>query len=241
MLSQDIINEFAPTGKLRVALNHGNRILVGRNDDGAPKGISVDLATGLAAELGLDIDFVHFDRAVDVSSTATVDLWDICFLAVDPKRAEVIDFTDPYVAIEGRYLASASCDAADAEALVRSGAKVGTVIGSAYTLTLERKEGAENLVKFAKFQEMMAALDAGKVAAAAGIGAVMAEEGARRAGTRILSPAFMEIRQAMAIVKGRDAAAAFLRAWVQDAARAGRTGDILEAYGVSRDCAVVPA
>lgn len=232
--------QFAPTGILRVALNHGNRILVSRDETGRPGGISVDLANRLGEWLGLDVVFMEFDRAVDVSDSATEDLWDVCFLAVDPKRAATVDFTDPYVRIEGRYLASADCVAGDAEELVRSGVKVGTVDGSAYTLTLKRKPGAENLVVYPDIFAMLAALDAGEVAAAAGIGNVMEAEADTRPGARVLSPPFMEIRQAMAIVKGRDDAAPALRGFVADLARSGATGDILERHGVSRDSAIVP-
>lgn len=237
-ISEDVKGQYAPQGTLRVALNHGNRILVGRNDEGAPFGISVDLARALSAELGLPLEFVEFDRAVDVSSSASDDLWDVCFLAVDPKRAETIDFTNPYIRIEGRYLAAPGCDAADAEALVASGAQVGTVKGSAYTLTLERKPGAEHLVVYEDIDAMLAALDAGEVMAGAGIGAVMEAESDKRPGARVLSPPFMEIRQAMAIIKGRPLAAAHLKDFISRLAKQGKVGDILERHGVSRDCAM---
>ncbi|WP_394199294.1 transporter substrate-binding domain-containing protein [Litoreibacter albidus] len=238
-MTTDIASEFAPTGKLRVALNHGNRILVGREADGTPKGITVDLAQALATHLGTDLTFVEFDRAVDVSNSATENAWDVCFLAVDPKRAETIDFTDPYVRIEGRYLAAASCAAETADALVASGIPVGTVDGSAYTLTLSRKPGAEKLVTFPDIHAMLEALDAGEISAVAGIGDVMEIEAKQRAGARTLQPPFMEILQAMAIVKGRPNAAAHLRAFLSNLARSGGVGDILEAHGVNRDSAIV--
>ncbi|WP_417811797.1 transporter substrate-binding domain-containing protein [Thalassospira alkalitolerans] len=239
-MTTDIVAEFAPTGTLRVALNHGNRILVGRDSNGTPKGISVDLANALAKDLGVDLTFVEFDRAVDVSNSAEDDVWDVCFLAVDPKRAQTIDFTDPYIRIEGRYLASVACTAETADALVASGDPVGTVEGSAYTLTLSRKPGAEHLVTFPDIHSMLAALDAGEVKAVAGIGAVMEAEAKLREGARTLQPPFMEIRQAMAIVKGRPEAANYLRHFLAELARSGRVGDILEAHGVSRDSAIVP-
>ncbi|MCJ7872812.1 transporter substrate-binding domain-containing protein [Phaeobacter sp. J2-8] len=239
-MTTDIVAEFVTTGTLRVALNHGNRILVGRNTDGTPKGISVDLAKALASDLGVDLTFVEFDRAVDVSNSAEDDLWDVCFLAVDPKRAQTIDFTDPYIRIEGRYLAGAGCTAETADALVTSGAPVGTVEGSAYTLTLARKPGAEHLVTFPDIHAMLAALDAGELHAVAGIGAVMETEAKLRPGARTLQPPFMEILQAMAIVKGRPKATAHLRHFLAELARSGRVGDILEAHGVSRDSAIAP-
>lgn len=238
-ITPGIRQEFAPRGVLRVALNHGNRILVGRDPQGQPTGISVDLAHVLARWLAVGLVFVEYDRAVDVSASSDKDQWDLCFLAVDPARAETLDFTQPYVRIDGRYLASARCDAADADQLIASGAKVGTVDGSAYTLNLQRKPGARNLVVYPNIHALLAALDSDEVAAVAGIGAVMAAEAATRAGARILEPPFMEIRQAMAIVKGRPAAARALRSFLAELAESGVTGDILERHGVARDCAVL--
>lgn len=238
--SAETLAQYAPAGPLRVALNHGNRVLVSRDETGRPVGISVDLAKRLAETLGLRLEFVEFERAVDVSSSAQADVWDVCFLAVDPKRAETIDFADPYVRIEGCYLASAASGAADADALVASGARVGSVEGSAYSLTLVRKPGAEHLAMYRDIFAALAALDAGEVEAIAGIRQAMEGEAARRPGARVLQPPFMEILQAMAVPRGRPLAAAHLRSFLAGCARNGFVGDVLERHDVERSCAIVP-
>lgn len=230
----------APHGRLRAALNHGNFVLVGRDAAGRPKGISVDLASAFAEAMGLELTFVEHDRAVDVSASAQSDTWDICFLAVDPKRAETIDFTMPYIRIEGCYLAGPTCDALDAAALVASGAAVGSVRGSAYSLALLRTEGAENLVLYENLDLALAALDRGEVVAVAGIREAMAHQSISRPGARVLEPPFMEILQAMAIPQGRALGATVLKSWLAEAARSGVTADILERHGVARSCALLP-
>ena len=239
-IATEVRVQYAPAGELRVALNHGNRVLVGRDASGRPEGISVDLAQMLAAEVDLPLRFIEFDRAIDVFSSAQDDVWDVCFLAVDPRRAETIDFTDPYVRIEGSYLGAAACSSATSDELVASGARVGSIVGTAYTLTLERLPGYENVVLYKDILALLAALDAGEVEAIAGIGAVMAREAESRPGARVLAPPFMEIRQAMAVPRGRPMAGAHLRQFISDAARRGRIGDILERQGVGRGSAIVP-
>jgi polar amino acid transport system substrate-binding protein len=238
-VSQEILAQYAPKSVLRVALNHGNRVLVARNPDDNPIGISVDLAKALAEILELPVQFVNFERAVDVSSSSGDDLWDVCFLAVDPKRAESIDFTPPYVRIEGSYLASATAQVMDANELVTSDAKVGTIEGTAYTLTLQRKLGADNLILYHDIHAALYALDAGEVEAIAGICQAMEGESAKRPGSRVLTPPFMEIRQAMAMPSGRPLASQHLRSTLGHFVSAGLVGDILERHGVSRDCAIV--
>lgn len=232
-------SEFAPTGVLRAALNHGNRVLVSCDEDGTARGITVDLAHALADELGLPLEFVHFDKAGDVTAAATSGVYDVCFLAVDPARAETIFFTVPYVKIEGRYLVAPSCTTRDAGTLVAEGLKVATVQGSAYTLDLSRKPGAENLVIFPDFQSAAAAFDSGSVPAMAGIGAVMQKEAELRPGSRVLNPPFMTICQAMGMPLGRPAAAEFLAGFVQSMLASGRVGQILERHGVSAACAAI--
>lgn len=237
----ELLREFAPRGALRAALNHGNRVLAGRDAEGRPAGISVDLARALADHLGLEPTFVEYDRAVDVSSSATEDAWDVCFLAVDPDRARTIAFTEPYIRIEGCYLAGARCPAVDASELVASGARVATVEGSAYTLALRRLPGAENLATCENAADALRALDTGEVQAVAGIRAAMEEAAAKRPGSRILTPPFMEIRHAMAMPRGRPAASRALSDFLSGLARSGRVGDILEAHGVDRNCAIIPS
>lgn len=238
-ITKELRREFAPKGILRAVLNHGNRVLVTRDGEGNAQGITVDLARVLAERLNLPLTFIHRDQAIDVSSVAQDDVYDICFLAVDPERARTIHFTAPYVQIEGAYLVGAHCDTSDALTLVSEGHKVGTVEGSAYTLNLSRKPGAENLVYFPGINDALDAMEAGEVAALAGIKAVMDREGAKRDGTRVVGPSFMQIRQAMGLPAGRPDAARFLDEFIADMARSGQVGEILERHGVSASCAVV--
>ncbi len=233
-----LLAEFAPKGVLRVALNHGNHVLVGRDAQGAPRGITPLIAQALAQHLGVDLRFVEYGRAADAANDAAREAWDICFLAVDPMRAQTIDFTKPYLQIEGRYLAGPAVSAADAAALVAEGNPVGSVEGSAYTLTLQRKPGAEHLVIFKEFQSMIAAFDAGDIAAIAGIGAVMQAKAAERPGTRVLNPPFMQIRQAMGMPVGRTRAKPLLDGWLDTVVRDGTIEEILVQNGVDRSCLV---
>jgi polar amino acid transport system substrate-binding protein len=237
--SDKVLGDYAPGGRLRFALNHGNRVLIGRDEAGRPEGISVDLARALAAELETQPAFVEFERATDVASSASDDVWDVCFLAVDPLRAATIAFTQPYVRIEGCYLVRA--DAAQAAGdVARLGLRIGIVEGSAYALHLARSPGAEGLVTFASFAGATAALDAGEVDGIAGIRQAMEVEAAHRPGSRVLEPPFMEIRQAMGVPAGRPSAHAHLSAFLATRATDGTVAAVLERHGVSGSSAILP-
>ena len=59
--SAQMVQSFAPTGVLRASINLGNPILAKKDAiTGLPVGVSVDLATGLAAKLGVPLQLVVF-------------------------------------------------------------------------------------------------------------------------------------------------------------------------------------
>jgi len=102
--SADIVRAFAPTGRLRAAINTGNPILAAPDaQGGGAKGVSVDLARGFAARLGVELELAVFDTAGKSVDAVTGEQADIGFFAIDPKRGEGIRFTAAYVLIEGCY------------------------------------------------------------------------------------------------------------------------------------------
>lgn len=219
-------------GCLRAALNFGNRVLISRARNGEPAGITAELARLLARDLDLQLQLVPFDRAVDVADSATDNVWDLCFLAIDPLRGRTIAFTDPYVRISGSYLVAGQKGTADSIDALR----VGVVRGSAYTLYLARQPGADRLVEFASLQEALAALDSGHVGAIAGIEQVMRAERALRGASQVLEPPFMEIRQAVGVPIGKQAAISGLQAWLEALKQNGQLAEILELYGLPASC-----
>ena len=82
-----VIHELAPAGRLRAALNFGNKVLVQRAGDGSAKGITPALAQELGKKLGLEVDFVPHERAEAVFDSGKTGAWDVCFHASDPSRA----------------------------------------------------------------------------------------------------------------------------------------------------------
>lgn len=69
----------------------------------SPGGITVDLAHQLGARLGMPVEVVLWDAARKSVDAVRDGGADVCFLAVDPQRAEELALTDPYVLIEGAY------------------------------------------------------------------------------------------------------------------------------------------
>lgn len=225
-----ILHDLAPTGTLRAAINLGNPVLAQAGPDG-PMGVSADLARALAARLGVPVTFVTFPGAGAVSGSAGSGSWDICFLAIDPKRAEGIAFTAPYVLIAGSYLVLEASPIRSPEAVDRDGVRVSVGRGSAYDLFLSRSLKHATLVRAPTSAEAVTAFARDGLEVAAGVAQPLAAYATTHPEVRLLPGHFMEIPQAMGLPVGRAAGAAYLAAFIAQAKRDGLVRRGLEASG----------
>lgn len=209
--------EIAPSGTLVCALNHGNVVLVrrGRSDE-HPSGVSVDLARSLADTLGLPIKFRHYDKAGAVSASAGTGEWDVCFLAIDPKRAEQIAYSSPYVQIEGAFLVQKGGPFDTPEDVFRLGPKIGVVAGSAYELHLSRTGQGGELMLFDTPEAAIEALEAGELSGLAGVRQAMQKVADTYPRFEVMKRSFMAIPQAMGVSVSRPLAANFVKAFVDE-------------------------
>ena len=176
-LSPALVASFAPAGVLRASINLGNPILAGRDAaTGEPAGVSVDLARAFAQRLGVGIELKVFEKAAASVEAVRGEEADIGFFAIDPARSEGLQFTAPYVLIEGSYLVPASSALKRNEEVDREGVRVAVGSGSAYDLFLTRELKKAEIVRVAGAKGVIAALHAGEVQVAGGIRQVLEGE-----------------------------------------------------------------
>ena len=216
--SPDVLKDLAPTGKLRAAINFGNGVLAQKGPNGEPRGVSPELAAALAKRLGVPIELVEYPAAGKVFADAQQNAWDIAFIAIEPVRAAEVEFTAPYVLIEGTYMVRKDSPLKDVSDVDAPGVKISVGLGSVYDLYLTRTLKRATLVR------------ASRGGAAAGIEPFVNEHLDAAAGVRepldayakdhpdvrVMSGRFQEIRQAMGTPKGRVAGAGYLRAFVEE-------------------------
>jgi len=223
--------ELAPGGTLRAAINYGNPVLARRDADG-PGGLSVDLAKELARRLDVPIEFVTYDAAGKVVQGLEADqAWDVCFLAIDPLRAETIRFTAPYAVIEGVYMVALDSPLKVNADVDRANVRVGAAVGSAYDLFLSRELKHATIVRAAGLAAVMDLWDRGELDVVAGVKPPLAALSAERPGTHLLPERFMAIEQAMGLPAGRAAGAKTLRAFVDEIKA---SGFVAEAFARNR-------
>jgi polar amino acid transport system substrate-binding protein len=203
-----VVQAFAPTGRLRASINLGNPILAGRGPDGEPKGVSIDLAREFGRRLGVEVELVVFDTAGKSVDAVSQDKADIGFFAVDPKRAEHIAFTAPYVLIEGAYLVKNESLLKANEEVDRAGHRVMVGLGSAYDLYLTRELKNATIVRAPSSPAVVDEFVAQGVEVAAGVKQQLEADAKRLPGHRLLPGRFMVIQQAMGCPRSRGEEAA---------------------------------
>jgi polar amino acid transport system substrate-binding protein len=239
--SPALIATLAPTGRLRAAINLGNPILAGTGPDGAPQGVSIDLARRFAEALGLPLDLVVFDTAGKSVDAVTREEADFGFFAVDPVRGAGIGFTAPYVLIEGAYLVRDASPLQDNAEVDVAGRSVVVGNGSAYDLHLTRELKAAHILRAPSSPAVVDFFLAENADVAAGVKQQLQADAARIPGLRLLPGRFMVIQQAMGLPKGRGAEATQrLAAFVEEAKASGFVADALKRHGIE-GASVAPA
>jgi polar amino acid transport system substrate-binding protein len=230
---QSLVRDFAPTGRLRASLNMGNPVLAhSRTSSDKPAGVSIDLARELARELGVAADFLQFETAaLSVEALGRGDA-DIGFMAIDPLRANTIQFS-AYVQIEGAYLVPEGSPIRSNDEVDRAGTTVVVGAGSAYELYLSRNIEQATLLKVPTSEAVVDAMVAGKHPVAAGVRQQLEADAKRVPGVRVLEGRFMVINQAMAMPRARSAEAhAYLADFVERMKRNGFVADALKRHGI---------
>ena len=232
--------ELGSTGKLRAAINYGNPILATRGDDGQPRGVSVDLAREAARRLDLPIELVTFNSAGTVVEAVKARQVDLAFVAIDPVRAADMEYTAPYVIIEGAYLVRDDSPLQRNEDVDRPGTRVVVGRGSAYDLYLTRNLKSATLVRSPTSPAVVDMFLAEKMEVAAGVKQQLEMDGKRVGGVRLLPGRFMIIEQAMGVPKGRIAAQAWLSDFIEELKASGFVAAGLRRHGIE-GASVAPA
>ena len=236
MSNSDVVKDLAPTGTLRASINLGNIVLAQGTPD-APNGVTPELARELARRLGVPSALTCFDAAGKAFEALKAGKVDIVFLAIEPVRAAEVEFTAPYVIIEGCYAVLQDSPLKSPDEVDRPGTRIGVNVNSAYDLFLTRSLKHATLVRS---EDGAATFLKEKLEAAGGVKQALQQFIAANPGVRLIEPRFMEIRQAMGAAKGRLAGAAYLRSFVEEMKASGFVAESLKRSN-QPDAQVAPA
>jgi polar amino acid transport system substrate-binding protein len=238
----DVRAQLAPTGTLRAGINLGNGVVAARDpQSGEVRGIAVSLAHELGRRLGVPVELVVFNQARMVVDAVKDKQWDVTFLAIDPLRAEVIDFTAPYAEIEGKYAVPPGSPLKKLADVDREGVRISVVARSNYDLFLTRSIKRATLVRSETTQGSADAFANRQTDAIGGVRQRVEDAVKQLPGATMLDGAFMSIRQAIATPKGRPAGFQYLREFVEDVKASGFVAREVKRAGLGDAAVSAPA
>src|SRR5215212_5844438 len=128
--ADDLTDEIAPTGKLRVAIAispAGGAFWSTRNEAGGYAGVPVDLGKEMAAQLGVPVEYVPHQNSGQIVDAVSKGTWDVTFLPKDPEREGRMLFGPIYEVTDATYIVKAGSPATNFATLDQPGVKVAAV------------------------------------------------------------------------------------------------------------------
>lgn len=188
----------ASTTSIRCVINLGNPLLA-YLETSKPQGISIDIARAWAKQTKQTCEFTVVKNAREAVELLEKKEVDLGFLAIDPSRAQQLQFTKAYLHIEG-------CYAVRNDAAIQSIADVDqahhTVVvglGSAYELFLSRHLQHAQLLKAPSSDTVVETFLTEQADVAAGVKHQLEKDLQTHTGIRMLPGHFMQIQQALTI------------------------------------------
>jgi polar amino acid transport system substrate-binding protein len=225
--------QIAPTGSLRVALVK-IPFLAKQDPGGVIKGVAPDLGEEMARQLGVAYQPVAFDTPNAGIKALHDGAADITFLAPTPERVALIDFGPAFMAMEMTLIVpgdSPITSHADADQPDR---KIVAYERTAVDEMLVRKMSRATIVRVPIFgyKRAFELLKSGEADAFADLRDALMSYQPELPGSRILPGNYGSNALAIGYAKDRPAAAAFVKAFTQEAIASGFVTRAIERAGV---------
>lgn len=238
-MSRDAIAELINPGQLTVAINLGNILLVtGKKPNGDPEGVAPDMAAGVAAKLGVPVVYKPYARPGMIADAATKGEWDLGLIAVEPARAEVIDFCASYVEIEATYLVPAGSKFQKIEEVDAPGVRIAVSERAAYDLYLSRTLKHAELVRGEGLPGAFELFKNEKLDALAGLVPALKDNAKELPGSRLLPGRYTAVQQCIGTRHGKPALKEVVQDFIFEAKKSGLVQKLIDKHGVTGKLAV---
>jgi polar amino acid transport system substrate-binding protein len=192
----------------------------------------VDIARALAKRIGIELVAVEYPSPPAVLGGLKDNAWDIGFLAVDPSRATVVDFSPPYLQIDATYLVPDGSSIRDVTAADQPGVRIAVTSKSVEEIVLRRVLKQAELVSVDTISAGFDLLRAKKADLLAAPRPTLLPLSSRLPGSRVLADRFHAAFGAMAVPKGQTARLAYIAEFVEEAKASGLVQRAIEGAGV---------
>lgn len=209
--------ELAPEGKLRAGMNLGNTLFTQKDKaTGDLQGVSVDLMRELALRLGVPVDFVVHATPGEVADASQKGTWDVAILAIEQARAKTITFSPAMTEIEASYMVYKDSALRSAGQVDASGIRIAVPDKAGYELYLTRTIRNATLVRASSTQGAIDLFTDRRADTLAGLKPNLLDLMEAKREVRLLEGNFMVVNHGLGTPSNRPAAAAYLKAFVEE-------------------------
>ena len=238
-MNKSVKAELAPNGVLRAAINLSNFLLVsGKLPDGTPDGISPDIAKQVAAKIGVPFQLITYERPGLVADAADQNEWDIGNIAAEEKRAETIDFSNPYVIIDANFLTQKASNFNCNSDVNSAGVRIAVSNRSAYDLWLTENFKNAELVRANSIQDSHDLFLRGEVDVLASLKPKLLEEIESNPNLSMIEIPFASVNQSIGVKKHSPNAIAFLNDLIEELVENKFISSSLKKHGVDQKLSI---
>lgn len=236
MADAAVLQQLAPTGKLRIAIavapSPSAQFAI-KDASGEYRGVAVILGRALAHKLGVPAELVAHNGSGEIQNSAADNKWDVAFLPVDEERKKFVDFGNAYHLLQSTYLVSPNAKFASVAAANAPGVRIGGVTGTATFRTSNKTAPNATHVEFAKTDAAVTALKEGQVDALAFSRESLTGLQPKIPGSRILDGGFLNSTTSIAVPKGRPAALAYATGFIEEVKASGLVRRAFDEMGLT--------
>ncbi|MDB2583271.1 transporter substrate-binding domain-containing protein [Alphaproteobacteria bacterium] len=228
-----IIEQLAPKGYLRAAINLSNFLLVtGTDDQGNPEGVSPDLAKALANELNIEYKLIPFKRPGELADAVIDDVWDIGNIANESERAKSITFSHPYTLIESTFLVRESSKINSLKDVDKKDVRIAVAERSAYDLWLTENIKNAELIRAKSIDLSFKIFEDNSYEVLAGLKPRLIDDIKNTKNCKILPGAFTFIKQCIGSKPGNPEAEKFINNFIEKNTKNGFIESLLLKHNV---------
>ena len=227
------VADLVQAGKVRAGLGLGSPALALKNPStGAVSGPAWDLARALAERIGVEPVAVEYLSPGGVIEGARTNAWDIAFLVIDPNRAQLADFSHPYMLIDITLLVPAGSSIRTVADADQPGIRISVIRGSVDDLLTTCLMKRAELVRADTPAAALELLRNGQAHARPGPRPLLLQDAAKLPGFRVLEDAFAVLSYAVLVPKGHADRLAYINEFVEEAKASGLMKRTIEATGL---------
>jgi polar amino acid transport system substrate-binding protein len=230
-----LTDEIAPTGKLRVAIAispAGGAFWSTKRATGGYAGVPVDLGKDMAAQLGIDVEYVVYQNSGQITDAASSGNWDVSFLPQDEERMNKMTFGPVYETADATYIVKPGSSVTNFQQLDRTGMKIAAVNNTTTMRGAAAHLKNTKVTGYQTYDEIFGLLKNGEIDAFALSRDQLNAMAKLIPGTRVLDETFKKTTTAVAVPLNHPLALTFATKFMNEAVKNGELRRVYDNNGL---------